>query len=99
MSRWGDAFDIVTPLSTRCCCFTKSYVKFAKGTGSILATTPRGVWQDRHVADEKGIVNGGVKFDQESGRLVDLTALNLRFFTPREVQTLESFSCFPESFP
>lgn len=73
-------------MSTRCCCFTKSYVKYAKGTGSILATTPGGVWQDRHVADEKGIVNGGASFDQASGRLVDLAALNLRFFTPREVR-------------
>ena len=90
VSRWGDAFDIVTSSSTRCCCFTKSYVKYAKGTGSIIATTPRGMWQDRHVADEKGIVNGGASFDQASGRLVDLAALNLRFFTPREVRRLIS---------
>lgn len=37
ITRWGDVFDIVTPESKRCCCFTKSYTRFAKGTGSFLA--------------------------------------------------------------
>ncbi|EOY31434.1 Pentatricopeptide repeat superfamily protein, putative [Theobroma cacao] len=46
----GDAFDfssidqfvvplnIVYPDSKRCCCFTKSYYRYVKGTGSLLAT-------------------------------------------------------------
>ncbi|KAF3774108.1 tRNA cytosine-38-C-5-methyltransferase [Nymphaea thermarum] len=30
--------DIVFPESRRCCCFTKSYYRYVKGTGSLLAT-------------------------------------------------------------
>ncbi|CAI5498325.1 unnamed protein product [Closterium sp. Naga37s-1] len=36
--RWGECFDIVTAASVRCNCFTKSYTKYAKGTGSVLLT-------------------------------------------------------------
>ncbi|PWA85535.1 DNA methyltransferase-2 [Artemisia annua] len=36
--RWGSAMDIVYPDSKRCCCFTKSYYRYVKGTGSLLAT-------------------------------------------------------------
>ncbi|XP_047327850.1 tRNA (cytosine(38)-C(5))-methyltransferase 2 [Impatiens glandulifera] len=39
IERWGDAMDIVYPDSKRCCCFTKSYFRYVKGTGSLLATT------------------------------------------------------------
>ncbi|KAK4401133.1 tRNA (cytosine(38)-C(5))-methyltransferase 2 [Sesamum angolense] len=38
--RWGNAMDIVFPESKRCCCFTKSYFRYVKGTGSLLATVP-----------------------------------------------------------
>ncbi|KAK3212430.1 hypothetical protein Dsin_017136 [Dipteronia sinensis] len=38
MERWGSAMDIVYPDSKRCCCFTKSYYRYVKGTGSLLAT-------------------------------------------------------------
>ncbi|KAH7686638.1 tRNA (cytosine(38)-C(5))-methyltransferase protein [Dioscorea alata] len=38
IERWGSAMDIVYPKSKRCCCFTKSYYRFVKGTGSLLAT-------------------------------------------------------------
>ncbi|VVB17205.1 unnamed protein product [Arabis nemorensis] len=38
IERWGDAMDIVYPDSKRCCCFTKSYYRYVKGTGSLLAT-------------------------------------------------------------
>ncbi|XP_010670683.2 tRNA (cytosine(38)-C(5))-methyltransferase 2 isoform X2 [Beta vulgaris subsp. vulgaris] len=33
IERWGSAMD-----SKRCCCFTKSYYRYVKGTGSLLAT-------------------------------------------------------------
>ncbi|GAY45076.1 hypothetical protein CUMW_086740 [Citrus unshiu] len=33
IERWGSAMD-----SKRCCCFTKSYYQYVKGTGSLLAT-------------------------------------------------------------
>ncbi|CAA0838340.1 DNA methyltransferase-2 [Striga hermonthica] len=38
VERWGSAMDIVFPESKRCCCFTKSYFRYVKGTGSLLAT-------------------------------------------------------------
>ncbi|XP_052204548.1 tRNA (cytosine(38)-C(5))-methyltransferase 2 [Diospyros lotus] len=38
IERWGNAMDIVYPDSRRCCCFTKSYYRYVKGTGSLLAT-------------------------------------------------------------
>ncbi|KAL3645877.1 C-5 cytosine-specific DNA methylase [Castilleja foliolosa] len=40
VERWGSAMDIVSPESKRCCCFTKSYFRYVKGTGSLLATVP-----------------------------------------------------------
>uniref|UniRef100_A0A0D9V2U0 Uncharacterized protein n=1 Tax=Leersia perrieri TaxID=77586 RepID=A0A0D9V2U0_9ORYZ len=39
IERWGSAMDIVYPESKRCCCFTKSYYRYVKGTGSLLATS------------------------------------------------------------
>ncbi|KAL5227270.1 hypothetical protein ABZP36_015535 [Zizania latifolia] len=39
IERWGSAMDIVYPESNRCCCFTKSYYRYVKGTGSLLATS------------------------------------------------------------
>ncbi|KVH90286.1 C-5 cytosine methyltransferase, partial [Cynara cardunculus var. scolymus] len=47
IERWGSAMgildikfgiDIVYPDSKRCCCFTKSYYRYVKGTGSLLTT-------------------------------------------------------------
>ncbi|KAF5456705.1 hypothetical protein F2P56_026153 [Juglans regia] len=38
IERWGSVMDIVYPDSKRCCCFTKSYYRYVKGTGSLLAT-------------------------------------------------------------
>ncbi|KAK4274420.1 hypothetical protein QN277_017640 [Acacia crassicarpa] len=38
IERWGSAMDIVYSDSKRCCCFTKSYYRYVKGTGSLLAT-------------------------------------------------------------
>ncbi|PHT78582.1 hypothetical protein T459_16634 [Capsicum annuum] len=37
IERWVSAMDIVYPHSKRCC-FTKSYYRYVKGTGSLLAT-------------------------------------------------------------
>ncbi|CAK9154337.1 unnamed protein product [Ilex paraguariensis] len=42
VERWGSAMDIVYPASKRCCCFTKSYYRYVKGTGSLLATVQVG---------------------------------------------------------
>ncbi|XP_024390498.1 tRNA (cytosine(38)-C(5))-methyltransferase 2 isoform X3 [Physcomitrium patens] len=89
LERWGDCFDMVTKDSKRCCCFTKSYGSYAKGTGSVLST--KNVWND------------GIKFQkalmtQDLPEGVSLNSLGLRYFTPREVANLHSFP--PEfSFP
>ncbi|CAI8592528.1 unnamed protein product [Vicia faba] len=36
--KWGSAMDVIYPNSKRCCYFTKSYYRYVKGTGSLLAT-------------------------------------------------------------
>eukprot|EP00246_Nothoceros_aenigmaticus_P016835 TRINITY_DN786_c0_g1_i3.p1 TRINITY_DN786_c0_g1~~TRINITY_DN786_c0_g1_i3.p1 ORF type:complete len:226 (+),score=33.61 TRINITY_DN786_c0_g1_i3:164-841(+) len=74
--RWGDVFDIVTPESLRCCCFTKSYTRFAKGTGSFLAMKSSESESRKSELDCRG------------SRLTDLS---LRYFTPREVANFHSF--------
>lgn len=50
IERWGSAMDVVYPWSKRCCCFTKSYFRYVKGTGSLLATY-------ENVEDEAGKSN------------------------------------------
>ncbi|KAL1544687.1 C-5 cytosine-specific DNA methylase [Salvia divinorum] len=47
VERWGSAMDIVFPESRRCCCFTKSYFRYVKGTGSLLATCPVNLHQGK----------------------------------------------------
>eukprot|EP00250_Pteridium_aquilinum_P034079 c7002_g1_i1 orf=104-1327(+) len=85
IDRWGDAFDVVTPNSKKCCCFTKSYGRFVKGTGSFLAT--------------KQLTNGhGFEQLRDEGNACVITKtksllrqLGLRYFTPREIANLHSF--------
>lgn len=89
IDRWGDAFDVVTPSSKRCCCFTKSYGRFVKGTGSFLATKPLTngyeLKQSRDEADASMITKSKPFLKQ----------LGLRYFTPREIANLHSF---PQEF-
>ncbi|CAM8895327.1 unnamed protein product [Rhodiola kirilowii] len=47
IERWGSAMDIVYPNSKRCCCFTKSYYRYVKGTGSLLAAGDQGDDNDK----------------------------------------------------
>ncbi|KAG9151423.1 hypothetical protein Leryth_020983 [Lithospermum erythrorhizon] len=54
IERWGSAMDIVFPDSKRCCCFTKSYYRYVKGTGSILATI-QGKVEDKTSMDGLGL--------------------------------------------
>ncbi|CAM6100524.1 unnamed protein product [Calypogeia fissa] len=85
VERWIDAYDIVTPQCRRCCCFTKSYSRYAKGTGSFLATKVSLKEEDtleKHIFD--------LRLEGRS-----LASLGLRYFTPREVANLHSF---PDSF-
>ncbi|KAL2897814.1 hypothetical protein RDABS01_039596 [Bienertia sinuspersici] len=57
IERWGSAMDIVYPDSTRCCCFTKSYYRYVKGTGSLLATT-----QPNLMGRESQLENQGLRY-------------------------------------
>ncbi|CAK9275848.1 unnamed protein product [Sphagnum jensenii] len=77
VERWGDVFDIVTRDSRSCCCFTKSYGRYAKGTGSLLATK-----------NESALTQQGT-LDVSKG--VPITSLGLRYFTPQEIANLHSF--------
>eukprot|EP00850_Spirogloea_muscicola_P022732 SM000309S11867 [mRNA] locus=s309:93328:97164:+ [translate_table: standard] len=88
--------DITTDQSLRCCCFTKSYVKYAKGTGSVLATKVDGLYMHPTTGSE----------DVTMWRGVPLNKLGIRYFTPREdhepfraphVQVANLHS-FPQSF-
>eukprot|EP00249_Psilotum_nudum_P010145 c22360_g1_i3 orf=58-1041(-) len=80
--------DIVTPDSQRCCCFTKSYVRFVKGTGSFLAT--------KKCLKEDLSDFSYVPKDHDTSKMKDhLKQMELRYFTPREVANLHSF---PQEF-
>ncbi|BBN08492.1 tRNA (cytosine38-C5)-methyltransferase [Marchantia polymorpha subsp. ruderalis] len=87
VQRWIDAYDIVTPDSRRCCCFTKSYTRYAKGTGSFLAMTVN-IKEGTETSVAKHIANM-----RAEGQPLDV--LDLRYFTPREVANLHSF---PQNF-
>ncbi|GLJ35107.1 hypothetical protein SUGI_0706530 [Cryptomeria japonica] len=83
IERWGDAMDIVFPDSTRCCCFTKSYSRYVKGTGSFLATAKDNLSDPPTKTD-----------DERQGEQIKSTLLqelDLRYFTPREISNLHSF--------
>uniref|UniRef100_A0A0A9E622 Si687064e06 n=1 Tax=Arundo donax TaxID=35708 RepID=A0A0A9E622_ARUDO len=87
IERWGNAMDIVYPESKRCCCFTKSYYRYVKGTGSLLATSAN----LKQVLEEKNLK----LVPEQKLEISSLKELGLRFFTPREVANLHSF---PSSF-
>lgn len=57
IDRWGSAMDIVYPDSKRCCCFTKSYYRYVKGTGSLLATV-----QPKLKGKESPLENQGLRY-------------------------------------
>lgn len=94
-ANWN-VFDVVAPSFTRCNCFTKSYSRYAKGTGSILVqVAEKDIVEGQE--EEKGFWvarNGeflGIK--TESAR--ELQRLSPRYFTPREIANLH---CFPDDF-
>uniref|UniRef100_A0A5B7BQF9 Putative tRNA (Cytosine-5-)-methyltransferase-like isoform X2 n=1 Tax=Davidia involucrata TaxID=16924 RepID=A0A5B7BQF9_DAVIN len=86
IERWGSAMDIVYPDSKRCCCFTKSYYRYVKGTGSLLATIQ--LRDDIYYKMEDMQPN-------TKDKVSSLEEQCLRYFTPREVANLHSF---PEDF-
>nr|XP_054757210.1 tRNA (cytosine(38)-C(5))-methyltransferase-like [Lytechinus pictus] len=83
--KYAHMMDIVTADETKTRCFTKAYAYYVEGTGSILRTD---LSTDMSAAFSPGSCS-------EEERLARLTALRLRYFTPREVANLHHF---PQDF-
>nr|AVY91726.1 DNA methylase [Saccharum hybrid cultivar SP80-3280] len=62
IERWGNAMDIVYPESKRCCCFTKSYYRYVKGTGSLLATSENLKWVPEEKLQISSLKELGLRF-------------------------------------
>jgi tRNA (cytosine38-C5)-methyltransferase len=103
--KYMDCIDIVTPGSKMCCCFTKSYFRYMKGTRSLVATNAVALQEGENEAylGEDGRVH--LHLSSEFGHVVEkpnkeiLRELNLRYFSPQEVANLHSFPAeftFPE---
>eukprot|EP00794_Sanderia_malayensis_P016783 gene16783-18478_t len=86
LGRLGTVLDIVTPLSTNSCCFTKAYGSYVKGTGSVLTNKTENEIQTAF--EEINNMN-----EEKKGK--SLLNLGLRYFSPREIANL---MCFPKSF-
>ena len=85
-------FDIVAPEDRRSSCFTSSYGKFLRGTGSLLSHDFHGPGggMERVLARHNGVAP-----------LDAVRSLRLRYFSPREVAALMGFPAdlaWPESF-
>ncbi len=91
LQKYAVALDIVQPGSKHSCCFTKAYGNYAVGTGSIL----------QHSLDKSALDQAFQAFSDHreradlEGSVECLRALNLRYFTPKEVANL---MCFPERY-
>ncbi|UYV80899.1 TRDMT1 [Cordylochernes scorpioides] len=87
-STYLQVLDIVGPSSIRSCCFTRSYGRYLKGTGSLVETFSIG---ERSLTfnsyNPHAYHNKTPLQKMEDGRL--------RFFTPREVANI---MCFPASY-
>ena len=83
----AEVIDIVNVGSRRSCCFTKSYGRYAEGTGSVLQQSGDvdEAYQEFRLCPE----------DEEDKRIEALEKLRLRYFTPSEVARLMGF---PEVF-
>ncbi|XP_075723259.1 tRNA (cytosine(38)-C(5))-methyltransferase-like [Rhipicephalus microplus] len=88
LSRFSLLLDIVEPMSTNTCCFTKGYGHYVEGTGSVLLQAPVDRMHEvyREVPHKEAV---------PKHVLEKLRSLRLRYFTPREVARL---MCFPQHF-
>ena len=76
LERYGHSMDLVGRDARRSCCFTKNYVRYVKGTGSILC--------EALGAEDKAL-------EPHEKSLAALQSLRPRYFTPREVARLHGF--------
>ncbi|KAL6773938.1 hypothetical protein ACKKBG_A23125 [Auxenochlorella protothecoides x Auxenochlorella symbiontica] len=92
----GWCMDVVTPSALRTCCFTKTYGQYIKGSGSVLTLASedsvRGVMQRFPCLVPGGGGTGGDAPAPSAASLAEaLRALDLRFFSPREIANLHGF--------
>ncbi|NXD18932.1 TRDMT methyltransferase, partial [Spelaeornis formosus] len=88
--RYAFLLDIVKPTCRRSTCFTKGYGHYIEGTGSVLQTA---------VDVELESVFKHIDELSEEEKLMKLSTLKLRYFTPREIANLHGFPSefgFPE---
>ncbi|XP_063159630.1 tRNA (cytosine(38)-C(5))-methyltransferase isoform X2 [Candoia aspera] len=89
--RYALLLDIVKPTCRRSTCFTKGYGHYVEGTGSVL-----------QMAEDIQLESVFKSFDDlsEDEKLKNLSMLQLRYFTPREIANLHGFPSefgFPEN--
>ena len=96
LSKWGRVLDLVTPASTRSCCFTKGYGVKAEGSGSVIQQAPDdtnscAITPEQHTSsdltdhrtdNERSVCSSKLEGEEF---LKHMKSLNLRFFTPREI--------------
>nr|XP_025038614.1 tRNA (cytosine-5-)-methyltransferase isoform X4 [Pelodiscus sinensis] len=80
--RYAFLLDIVTPTCRRSTCFTKGYGHYVEGTGSVLQTA-----EDVQLES----VFKSIEMLSEEEKLLKLSTLKLRYFTPREIANLHGF--------
>ncbi|NWZ37791.1 TRDMT methyltransferase, partial [Brachypodius atriceps] len=88
--RYAFLLDIVKPTCRRSTCFTKGYGHYVEGTGSVLQTA---------VDVQLESVFKDIDELPEEEKLMKLSTLKLRYFTPREIANLHGFPLefgFPE---
>ncbi|NXG15567.1 TRDMT methyltransferase, partial [Grallaria varia] len=88
--RYAFLLDIVKPTCRRSTCFTKGYGHYVEGTGSVLQTA---------VDVQLESVFKHIEELPEEEKLMKLSTLKLRYFTPREIANLHGFPLefgFPE---
>ncbi|KAH0627494.1 hypothetical protein JD844_003259 [Phrynosoma platyrhinos] len=80
--RYALLLDIVTPSCRRSTCFTKGYGHYIEGTGSVLQT-----------AEDIQLEPVFKSFESlsEEEKIMKLSLLKLRYFTPREIANLHGF--------
>ncbi|KFQ44539.1 tRNA (cytosine(38)-C(5))-methyltransferase, partial [Nestor notabilis] len=80
--RYAFLLDIVKPTCRRSTCFTKGYGHYVEGTGSVLQTALDVKLESvfKHIEELP-----------EEEKLMKLSMLKLRYFTPREIANLHGF--------
>lgn len=98
-SRAAWCFDIVSPEDRRSACFTQSYGKFIRGTGSVLWEPPTCNGDDDNACSRFALLPPEEReFNPDWAEGLDLKK-NLRYFSGMEVARLMGFDDKVLSFP